>query len=375
MKTTIFFKNTLSLLTLGSIIFSCNKPSEGPKTEEEAIQNTIANIKRIVFTKAKNSTGTPASAATSAYAALFVKKTPAVTYADLDTEFPAVIQGDTVIKVTVPFDKTLNISTAATLTATITLNEKPGENVYLGDKKLTDSTAPFDYPISTTLVHTNLIESTGGVSQVLEIKRKDKDGKVLIKKSFKVVFIHDAPLDNAIIRPDDFKFTVAESGINAIASFNSHTAAPAASSIIKAHYVASTTSSTKDGTESNPFEFQLRKAKANTAYSANGGELKTDGVDNSAYFKADALKLPDGAYIELGTTDCSGNTTTTPCSNVNPITGVRTGGTASTTTTDLKGHSTSGTAVEYKFTVVAQDGKTKKYYKLTINADAPTDSN
>ncbi|BAV95142.1 hypothetical protein JBKA6_1129 [Ichthyobacterium seriolicida] len=169
---------------LGSIIFSCNKPGEGPKTGGEDIQKAIANIISIVFTKAKNSTGTPASTATSAYAALFVKKTPAVTYADLDTEFPAVIQGDTVIKVTVPFDKTLNISTAATLTATITLNKKPGENVYLGDKKLTDSTAPFDYPVSTTLVHANLIESTGGVSQVLEIKRKDKDGNVLIKKSF-----------------------------------------------------------------------------------------------------------------------------------------------------------------------------------------------
>ncbi|BAV95138.1 hypothetical protein [Ichthyobacterium seriolicida] len=304
---------------------------------------------------------------------IFVKKTPAVTYADLATEFPAVIQGDTVIKVTVPFDKTLNISTAATLIATITLNEKPGENVYLGDKKLTDSTAPFDYPISTTLVHANLIESTEGVSQVLEIKKKDKDGNVLIKKSFKVVFVHDIPSDNAIIGQDDFKFTIAASGINTITNLTpvatSSVTAPTAGSIIKAHYVASTNGSTKDGTESNPFEFQLRKSDSSKT---TPGELLAAGVGNTDYFKADALKLPDGAYIELGTTDCSGSTTTTPCSNVNPITGVKTGGTTNTTTTDLKGHSTSGTAVEYKFTVVAQDGTTKKYYKLTINAAAPT---
>ncbi|BAV95130.1 hypothetical protein [Ichthyobacterium seriolicida] len=374
MKTNKIFKNILSLLTLGSIIFSCNKPSEGPKTEEEAIQNTIANIKRIVFTKAKNSTtATNPNTATPAYAALFVKKTPAVTYADLATEFPAVIQGDTVIKVTVPFDKTLNISTAATLKATITLNKKPGENVYLGDTKLADSTVPFDYEISTQLVHAEL-KKIGGVSQVLEIKRKDKDGKVLIKKSFKVVFIHDTPSDNAIIGQDDFKFTVADSGINAKASFRTTTIA--ANSIVKAHYAAANTASNSpnDGTEAKPFEFELRKGqtgKDSESDDSKYGELKTAGVGNTDYFKADALILPNGAYIEVGDTACSSSTAT--CNNVNPITGVKTGGTTSTTTTDLKCHSsTAGTKTEYKFTVVAQDGMTKKYYKLTINADAPT---
>ncbi|BAV95143.1 hypothetical protein [Ichthyobacterium seriolicida] len=365
MKTNKIFKNILSLLTLGLVVFSCNKPSEGPKTEEEAIKNTIANIKRIVFTKAKNSTGTPASAATSAYAALFVKKTPAVTYADLDTEFPAVIQGDTVIKVTVPFDKTLNISTAATLTATITLNEKPGENVYLGDKKLTDSTAPFDYPISTQLVHANLIESTGGVSQVLEIKRKDKDGKVLIKKSFKVVFIHDAPSNNAIIGPDNFKFTVASSH-NVVGSFRTITSpkARAIGDVVKAHYVTPTSSTTNSS--SAPFEFQLRTKKTSgTGDDSTMGELE-QAVTATAYFKADALVLPDGAYIEVGNTACPTTATDNKitCDSVNPITGGTDG-------QQLKGHGTSTNKLEYKFTVVAQDGKTKKYYKLTINADAP----
>ncbi|BAV95151.1 hypothetical protein [Ichthyobacterium seriolicida] len=363
-------KNILSLLTLGLVVFSCNKPSEGPKTEEEAIKNTIANIKRIVFTKAKNSTGTPASAATSAYAALFVKKTPAVTYADLDTEFPAAIQGDTVIKVTVPFDKTLNISTAATLTATITLNEKPGENVYLGDKKLTDSTAPFDYPISTQLVHANLIESTGGVSQVLEIKRKDKDGKVLIKKSFKVVFIHDAPSNNAIIGPDDFKFTVAASGANLATSFRTTTnPARTANSIVKAHRVT-ITANTNDGTAAGKeIEFQLRTKKASgTGDDSTMGELES-AANATTYFKADALKLPDGAYIEVGNTECTG--TPSVCNNVNPITGVKTGGTTTADTTDLKGAG-SNASISYNFTVVAQDGTTKKHYKLTINAAAPT---
>ncbi|BAV95145.1 hypothetical protein [Ichthyobacterium seriolicida] len=365
-----FLKNILSLLTLGSIIFSCNKPSEGPKTEKEAIQKAISNIKSIVFTKAKNSTpATNPNTANPAYAALFVKKTPAITYVDLTTEFRAVIEGDSVIKVLVPFDKTLNINTATTLTATITLNEKPGENVYLGDKKLTDSIAPFDYPISTTLVHANLIESTGGVSQVLEIKRKDKDGNVLIKKSFKVVFVHDIPSNLCTIGPDNFKFTVAAANgsINTVTNLTpegTNAATPATGSTIKAHYVTPTDATTNSS--SAPFEFQLRKS---TNSSSTPGELPTAGVAETAYFKADALKLPDGAYIEVDATDtaCSGN----DCNNINPITGVRTGGTVSTTATDLKGASGSS-AISYKFTVVAQDGTTKKYYKLTINAAAPT---
>ncbi|BAV95134.1 hypothetical protein [Ichthyobacterium seriolicida] len=366
MKTNKVFKNILSLLTLGLVVFSCNKPSEGPKTEEEAIQNTIANIKRIVFTKAKNSTtATNPNTATPAYAALFVKKTPAVTYADLDTEFPAVIQGDTVIKVTVPFDKTLNISTAATLTATITLNKKPGENVYLGDKKLTDSTAPFDYPISTKLVHSELIKSTGGVSQVLEIKRKDKDGNVLIKKSFKVVFVHNAPSNLCTIGQNDFKFTV-DTTHNIVGSFRTTSPAREAGTIVKAHYVAPNNND-KDGTEAKPFEFQLRtKKNTGTGDDSTMGELEQT-ANATTYFKADALKLPDGAFIEIGTsTDAC---TTSECNNVNPITGIITGGTANATTTDLKGFTSS---ISYKFTVVAQDGTTKKYYKLTINANAPS---
>ncbi|BAV95136.1 hypothetical protein [Ichthyobacterium seriolicida] len=370
MKTNKIFKNLLSLLTLGVVIFSCNKPGEGPKIEEENIQKAIANIKSIVFKKEKNS-ATENTSATPAYAALFVKRTPALPYTDdIYIKFDAVIEGDSVIKVLVPFDKTLNINTATTLTATITLNEKPGENVYLGDKKLTDSTAPFDYPISTTLVHANLIESTGGVSQVLEIKRKDKDGNVLIKKSFKVVFVHDIPSDNAIIGQDDFKFTIAASGINTITNFTpvgTNAVTPTADTTIKAHYVTPTGEDRK-GTEDKPFEFQLRKSADS---SKTPGELLAAGVGNTDYFKADALKLPDGAYIEVDATTAACNTN--DCNNVNPITGIKSGTTTATVgQTDLKGHSTSGTAVEYKFTVVAQDGTTKKYYKLTINAAAPT---
>ncbi|BAV95147.1 hypothetical protein [Ichthyobacterium seriolicida] len=377
MKTNKIFKNLLSLLTLGMVIFSCNKPGEGHKTEEEVVQRAIANIKSIVFTKAKNSTTeTNPNTANPAYAALFVKKTPAVTYANLATEFPAVIEGDSVIKVTVPFDKTLNINTATTLTATITLNEKPGENVYLGDKKLTDSTAPFDYPISTTLVHANLIESTGGVSQVLEIKRKDKDGNVLIKKSFKVVFIHDTPSNNAIIGPDDFKFTVATAGanFNLAASFRTlgtSTTTRAANSIVKAHYVTPNNND-KDGTLAKPFEFQLRIGKTSDSNgaaddSANGELPKTNGATATTYFKADALKLPDGAYIEVGNTACPTTATDSKitCDSVNPITGGTDG-------QQLKGNGTNSNKLEYKFTVIAQDGTTKKYYKLTINASAPS---
>ncbi|BAV95149.1 hypothetical protein [Ichthyobacterium seriolicida] len=227
------------------------------------------------------------------------------------------------------------------------------------------------------MVHTNLIESTGGVSQVLEIKRKDKDGNVLVKKSFKVVFIHDTPSNNAIIEPDDFKFTVAASGINAIANFRTLTTARTANSIVKAHYVASTDSDVKNGTETKPFEFQLRIGKSSDSNgtaddSANGELPKTNGATATTYFKADALKLPDGAFIEIGTTDCAGSgSSPTTCDNVNPITGIKKTNGATGATTDLKG-AASNAKVEYKFTVVAQDGTTKKYYKLTINANAPT---
>ncbi|BAV94033.1 hypothetical protein [Ichthyobacterium seriolicida] len=379
MKTNILFKNTLSLLTLGVVVFSCTKPTEGPKTKEESeagvSEKSLVSIKSFVFTKAGNSTGTPASTATpsEAYAALFIKKTPALAYTDKSYEkFEARIEADGVIKVLVPFDKTLNISAPVTLKATITFNGKIGPNIYLGDSTtpLDSTITSFDYDITTELIHSKLIKSEG-ISHSFKLSRKEKDSNP-IEKVCKVVFVHDKPSKDCTIGPDDFKFTVNTSNINTVTNLtpvgSGSPTAPTANSTIKAHYVASTDA--KYGLEAGkPAEFQLRKSES----SKPAGELKQGGVDASAYFKADALKLPDGAYIEVSTDTnaCPGSSTPATCANVNPITGVRTGGTASaTTTTDLKGHSTSGNKIEYKFTVVAQDGTSKKYYKLTINADA-----
>ncbi|BAV95150.1 hypothetical protein [Ichthyobacterium seriolicida] len=333
MKTNKVFKNILSLLTLGLVVFSCNKPGEGSKTEEEAIKNTIANIKRIVFTKAKNSTpATNPNTATPAYAALFVKKTPAVTYADLDTEFPAVIQGDTVIKVTVPFDKTLNISTAATLTATITLNEKPGENVYLGETKLTDSTVPFDYEISTQLVHAEL-KKTAGVSQILEIKRKDKDGNVLIKKSFKVVFIHNIPSNLCTIT----KFALKKPTSGTTTPTGNAKIKDGATGLANGILVLTPKESTGNGNaNSTPIEYEFKKDD----HTENSGLAAND------ILKVDGMVLPNGATISTDGAVTSSDTAKNP---------IEEGITIPSTVAD--------TSIFFK--IVAQDGITEKFYKFT----------
>ncbi|BAV94030.1 hypothetical protein [Ichthyobacterium seriolicida] len=391
MKTNILFKHTLSLLTLGLVVFSCTRPTEGPKTKEEyeagASEKSFVSIKSFVFTKAANSTGTPASAATpsEAYKALFIKRTPALPYTDdIYNKFEARIESDGIIKVLVPFDKTLNISAPVTLKAIITLSGKLGPNIYLGDEKtpLDSTVTSFDYDITTELIHSKLIKAEG-ISHSFKLSRKEK-GSNPIEKVCKVVFVHDKPSADCTIGQDDFKFIVAESGINAIGNFRTiNSTARAANSIVRAHYAAANTASSgsgpNDGSEAKPFEFQLRikKSTATTpgpATDATDGELE-QGADASKYFKADALKLPDGAFIEVGDTACTtpngGGGAATVCCDVNPITGLKKTGGATGAITDLKG--TSGQAkVEYKFTVVAQDGKTKKHYKLTINAEAPT---
>ncbi|BAV94032.1 hypothetical protein JBKA6_0019 [Ichthyobacterium seriolicida] len=347
------------------MIFSCTKPTEGPKTEEDAkgdIQKAIANIKSIAFTKDKNS-ATGNTSATEAYAALFIKKTPALAYTDKSYDkFEARIEADGVIKVFVPFDKTLNI-TAATLKATITFNGKIGPNIYLGDSTtpLDSNAASFDHDITTELIHSKLIKAEG-ISHSFKLSRKEKDSNP-IEKVFKIVFVHDKPSADCTIGPDDFKFTVNASNINTVTNLTpvgTGAVTPTSNSTIKAHYVAPTANVTDYGSSTNPIEFQLRKSES----SKPAGELKEGGVGNTDYFKADALILPDGAFIEVSTT--AGD-------DINPITGMKkTGATTTANQTDLKGGANTSTAQGYTFRVVAQDGETKKYYKLTINADAPT---
>ncbi|BAV94029.1 DUF5018 domain-containing protein [Ichthyobacterium seriolicida] len=267
----------------------------------------------------------------------------------------------------------------ADATVIVTLGFKTavdGVSSVLGDSDtsktaITGNTADISFQISKDVfTKENLsVPATTVPTPIKQVIKFSKEGF-----ADKVYTMHFKFLDlkstECTIGQNDFKFTVNATGsINTVTNLTpvgTGAVTPTANSTIKAHYVTPSSEEGK-GTEDKPFEFQLRKSPSDTSNPA--GELKSSGVDASAYFKADALILPDGAYIEVSTetTACGSN----DCNNVNPITGIKTGGSANSSTTDLKGPSTSGQKIEYKFIVVAQDGTSKKYYKLTINADAP----
>ncbi|BAV94624.1 hypothetical protein [Ichthyobacterium seriolicida] len=348
MKTNKIVKNILSLLTLGLVVFSCNKSTEG--TEGTDTDKAIANIKSIVFTKAKNRTTATKAASTpsvspatpaapnanvsDAYKALFITKTPAV---ELDDEFEADIEGDSIIKVIVPFNTKLTSTTPVTLKATITLKEKLGENVYLDGNKL-DANAnalSFDHAITTKLVHSEL---KTGVSKTFEISKKEGD-KVIAKKSFRVVFIHNTDpstksvLDvgtgtNGKLTALVFKPSTDEPN-SKIKNTNSSPVSP----------VKATTAGA--GTKDSPYAFTMTK----------GSDKELEDSWTSKKFKADVLTLPDGAFIDVATAGDfeigSGNANHTVTDPTTEFT---------ITTTD---HG-------IQFRVVAQDGIKATYYKLTF---------
>ncbi|BAV95227.1 glutathione S-transferase family protein [Ichthyobacterium seriolicida] len=341
MKTNKIFKNILSLLTLGFVVFSCNKQnSETPKTEEEVVQKAIANIESIVFTKAKNSTPeTSPNDATAAYKALFITKTPAPAYAALEAQLKANIEADGTIKVTVPFNTKLNISTAAPLTATITLKEKLGENVYLGNnKKLYADSLSFDHVITTQLVHAELIKK-GGVSQTFKISKKEGD-KVIDEKSFKVVFVHDTPSTNSVLATSSSGSTKTATGLGFIkgsASAANEKIKDAATAEAPATYPKVTdTTGTNDGSAADkPILLTMTK---NT-------ELADETI-SSFKFKADKVTLPNGAYFD--TTDAVETSKATDFPATDPTTEF-------TVSAKDKGIS---------FKVIAQDGTSVKFYRL-----------
>ncbi|BAV95152.1 hypothetical protein [Ichthyobacterium seriolicida] len=325
-------KNTLSLLTLGSIIFSCSKSSETEQKAKAAIQKVITSINGIVFTKAKNSTGNPATP-TEAYKALFIKKTPALPYTNnLYNKFENyTIKEYGVFKVLVPFDKTLNIETAETLTATITLNGKIEPNIYLGDSTtpIDPNATSFDHVITTKLVHKDLIKSEG-ISHSFKLSRKEK-GSDPVEKVCKLIFVHDTPSTDCSI----IKFALSKGATDATGNAKMTVAGGLA--------VLGTKKPTGDGnTKATPVEYEIEKA----AFS---------NIAANDVLKADAMILPDGATIS--TKDAGGDDQT----NKDPIID---GITVAANPTD---------DVSIYFKVVAQDGETQKFYKFTYKNSLNTE--
>ncbi|BAV94625.1 hypothetical protein [Ichthyobacterium seriolicida] len=357
MKTNKIFKNILSLLTFGLVVFSCNK-----STEETETGNEIANIKSIVFTKAKNRTTATKAASTpsaspatpaapnanvsDAYKALFITKTPAV---ELDDEFEADIEGDSIIKVIVPFNTKLTSTTPVTLKATITLKEKLGENVYLDGNKL-DANAnalSFDHVITTKLVHSEL---KTGVSKIFEISKKEGD-KVIAKKSFKVMFIHDTPSTNSVLATGTAtggKTPVTGLGFTTGTSGQPNEKIKAGATAASPMYPTKASSNAGAGTQASPFELTM------TGTSSAAQELvQSVSFDANTKFKVDVLTLPNGAFIDVTAanfTAISNHLVTDP--------------------TTAAGFAISTTDHGIQFRVVAQDGTSATYYKLTFKNSA-----
>ncbi|BAV94031.1 hypothetical protein [Ichthyobacterium seriolicida] len=331
-------------------------------------------ISSVKFEKSKNLNGDDIS---EFYEKLFITKTPArakgkdIAEGDATNGYPAefmfTIQTTDIVEnniyVKLPYNSQLKpLTSEATVTATLGFkSDVDGVSLVLGDSEnsntsITGNTTDITFKVATTDLTKDKLESATPFKLAFKFSKEGFANKVYTMH-FK---FSETRSDLGTIGPDDFKFTVAATGsINTVTNFtptgSGSPVAPLADTIVKAHYV--TSADANPGTSTNPIEFQLRKSPSDT--SNPPGELKTDGVGAADYFKADALKLPDGAYIVLENDD-----------DVNPITGNSSSGTDGQ---QLKG--ASGQAkVEYKFTVVAQDGISKKYYKLTINADAPTAS-
>ncbi|BAV95228.1 glutathione S-transferase family protein [Ichthyobacterium seriolicida] len=240
------------------------------------------------------------------------------------------------IKVTVPFNTKLNIITAAPLTATITLKEKLGENVYLGKDKLDANALSFDHVITTKLVHSEL---KNGVSKTFKISKKEGD-KVIDEKSFKVMFIHGAASRDCLIATTSSGSTKTATGLGFIkgsASAANEKIKDAATAEAPATYPKVTdTTGTNDGSAADkPILLTMTK---NT-------ELADETI-SSFKFKADKVTLPNGAYFD--TTDAVETSKATDFPATDP-------------TTEF---TVSATGKGISFKVVAQDGTSVKFYRL-----------
>ncbi|BAV95135.1 hypothetical protein [Ichthyobacterium seriolicida] len=385
MKTNKIFKNTLSLLTLGLVVFSCNKPTEDPKADQNS-KTLDLEVTSVKIEKAQN-LNSGKTEVSELYEKLFITRTPARDkklaadegsngYPDKFEAKDGDIKGDTIF-IKFPYNPNfVALSTDIIIKAKVTF--KSAVDVFLEDKdgkKLPIKGTEAELPVK--VAARDLTKATLEAASTKQVFRFTKPGAIAndpisVKEYTVVLKFSETKSQDCTIKPTDFGFKVASANFNLAASFRAITSTTrAANSIVKAHYVAPSNGD-KDGTEAKPFEFQLRigqDSKDSESDDSKYGELvKTNGATATTYFKADALILPNGAYIEVGKTACptTENSGVFICDSVDPITG-------GTNSQNLKGNAEGSTKKsEYKFTVVAQDGTTKKYYKLTINAAAPT---
>ncbi|BAV94152.1 hypothetical protein [Ichthyobacterium seriolicida] len=359
MKTKNLFKNFLSLLAIFLVVFSCTKPAEGPKPGEGAKTDVVAKplqleITSVKFEKAGNLNGDNVS---EFYEKLFITRIPArnklasVAASSTSNGYPnkfetTDIKGNNIF-INLPYNSNFEaLKENATVKAVLTFKSAV-DSVVLEVPKITNikgNSVEISFEINKDhFSSVNLKATNPVIKQVLKFSKAGFADKIYTV-SFK---FSESKSELCTIGQDKFKFTVAASGINISTSFKDKEA----NSVANAYY-DTTANSSKGNTSDQPIEFKLRKG-------SNNNELKTEGVADTDYFKADALELPDGAFIVLEADD-----------DVNPITGMKkTGATTTNDQTDLKGASGQAEA-SYKFTVVAQNGTSKKYYKLTINADS-----
>ncbi|BAV95144.1 hypothetical protein [Ichthyobacterium seriolicida] len=390
MKTNKIFKNTLSLLTLGLMVFSCSKPSEDPKTDQnsKALDLEVTSVK---IEKAQNLNESKKTEVSEFYEKLFITKTPArdkkLAATEASNGYPdkfeakdGDIKGDTIF-IKFPYNPNF-VALSANIIIKTKVTFKSSVDVFLEDKngkKLPIKGTKVELPVK--VAAKDLTKKTLEDASTKQVFRFTKPGAtandpISVKEYTVVLKFSETKSQDCTIEQDAFGFvvnTATSDAANLKASFRTTSTARVAGDKVFAHYVAPN-GNDKDGTEAKPFEFQLRKAKSgatNTNPDSTEGELVENGATANQYFKADALKLPNGAFIEVDKNACPTSATSNviTCGSINPITG---NGASSTDGQQLKIYSSTATdAHSYMFTVVAQDGTTKKYYKLTINAAAP----
>ncbi|BAV95387.1 hypothetical protein [Ichthyobacterium seriolicida] len=340
MKTKRNLKNILSSITLVLVVISCIKRRKTEDTPETDTKEKLAiSIKSFVFTKEGNSIPANPTAATEVYKALFIKKTPADTYATLGTEFNAIIQRDSLIKVVVPFNTRLNMSNA-TLKSKVTFKQKPGLSIYIGENTapLAPDATSLDYFITLKLLHSDL-KKKQGITHILKLSRKDKYSNVIAEKLYKIVLIHSIPSDDCSIT----KFAIRKADINAKNANNNVNSKirSDASGFTDGALLLNPEQNTIDKGRTNvePIEYKFTKTThVDTGFTITDGNV----------LKVDAMVLPNGATILTEGVHSSKT-------GANPITtGIRIVNANADQSIDFK--------------VVAQDGKTEKFYRFTYKA-------
>ncbi|BAV94736.1 hypothetical protein [Ichthyobacterium seriolicida] len=343
MKTNKIFKNLLSLLTLGLVVFSCNKPSEDPKADQnsKALDLVVTSVK---FEKAKNLKENNVS---EFYEKLFITKTPArnklasvdstATTNGYPTEFttvPADIVGDSIINIKLPYNSQfIDLTDKATATATITFKSAV-EGIKLGETLLSGTTTDITFEIPTTeLTKAKLTDAPFKKEMIFSKAGTNATDTPKVKKYTIVVKFSDN-------KSRESALTVANNKVTAL-GFTRTTTSGQPNEKIKNDSTNNPMNPKKEsagnGSKASPIELTMTK----------NVELVDESSISSWKFKADVLTLPNGAFIDATDADFT-NVTNHPA-------------------TDPTAEFTITTASHgIQFRVVAQDGKTTTYYKMTF---------